>query len=257
MYDDIKFESCNTSIQKPYKEPYQIKKQPGCLPVCGSDLKKKTRASFVPSDSKVLKEGDLMKIGQRTGLMISRFFILRDSSLYIYKNREQPIPSCVIPLRGLYISQIKQDKVSQYFGLSISHESKDVKTIILYHRNHEAIQDWVRCLKIEASNLSFDELYTIGKKIGKGKFSQVFECQNKETQEVVAMKLISKPSLSEREREFLREEIQIVKLISHPYIVEIKETYETEKYMFIIMEQVSGGELFEHIKHAELKEREI
>ena len=85
----------------------------------------------------------------------------------------------------------------------------------------------------------------------------MFECQNKETQEVVAMKLISKPSLSEREREFLREEIQIVKLISHPYIVEIRETYETEKYMFIIMEQVTGGELFEHIKHAELKEREI
>jgi len=71
------------------------------------------------------------------------------------------------------------------------------------------------------------------------------------------MKQIHKPSLTEREKEFLREEIQIIKLISHPNIVQMRETYETEKYMFIIMEQASGGELFEHIKSYELEEREI
>ena len=37
----------------------------------------------------------------------------------------------------------------------------------------------------------------------------------------------------------------------------MRETYETEKYMYIIMEQVSGGELFEHIKTYELEEREV
>lgn len=71
------------------------------------------------------------------------------------------------------------------------------------------------------------------------------------------MKHIHKPSLTDREREFLREEIQIIKLIAHPNIVCMRETYETEKYMYIIMEQVKGGELFEHIKNYELEEREI
>lgn len=71
------------------------------------------------------------------------------------------------------------------------------------------------------------------------------------------MKHIHKPSLSEREREFLREEIQIIKLISHPNIVNMRETYETDKYMYIIMDAVKGGELFEHIKNYELEEREI
>lgn len=37
----------------------------------------------------------------------------------------------------------------------------------------------------------------------------------------------------------------------------MRETYETEKYMYIIMEQVSGGELFEHIKTYEPEEQEI
>ena len=37
----------------------------------------------------------------------------------------------------------------------------------------------------------------------------------------------------------------------------MKETYETEKNMYIIMEQVSGGELFDHIKTYELEEKEV
>ena len=37
----------------------------------------------------------------------------------------------------------------------------------------------------------------------------------------------------------------------------MRETYETEKNMYIIMEQVTGGELFDHIKTYELEEREV
>jgi len=37
----------------------------------------------------------------------------------------------------------------------------------------------------------------------------------------------------------------------------MREIYETEKYIYIIMEQVGGGELFEYIKSYELEEHEI
>ena len=37
----------------------------------------------------------------------------------------------------------------------------------------------------------------------------------------------------------------------------MRETYETKDNMYIIMEQVSGGELFDHIKTYELEEREV
>jgi serine/threonine protein kinase len=73
----------------------------------------------------------------------------------------------------------------------------------------------------------------------------------------VAVKQINKESLSQREREFLREEIQIIKLISHPNIIKMRESYEDQKYIFIIMDQATGGELFEHIKMYELEEKEI
>jgi serine/threonine protein kinase len=46
-------------------------------------------------------------------------------------------------------------------------------------------------------------------------------------------------------------------MIRHESIVQLKETYESEKYLLIVMEQVSGGELYQHIKTYELEEREI
>lgn len=211
----------------------------------------------MPKDSVIVKEGELLKVGKKTSTMRARYYILRDNALFIFNNKDQKFPSNIISLRGLYITPVEPEKGSNYHGFSISHENEMVRSRTFYHRNQEAIIDWIKCLKWEANNLNFDDKYIRGRKLGKGKFSTVYECQNKETQEIVAMKHIHKPSLTEREREFLREEIQIIKLISHPNIVSMRETYETEKYMFIIMDQVKGGELFEHIKNYELEEREI
>lgn len=92
--------------------------------------------------------------------------------------------------------------------------------------------------------------------IGKGKFSQVYMCRQKDNGEPVALKQIDKAELSMREKEFLREEIQIIRQINHPNVVEMKDVYETKKYMYILMECVEGGELFDRIKSHEIKEKE-
>jgi serine/threonine protein kinase len=38
-------------------------------------------------------------------------------------------------------------------------------------------------------------------------------------------------------------------LLSHPNIVEIRDVYETKRWMFIMMEQVAGGELFKFLQN--------
>ena len=43
--------------------------------------------------------------------------------------------------------------------------------------------------------------------LGKGKFSIVYKCKNRETEEFLAMKHIDKDQLTVREKDFLREEI--------------------------------------------------
>jgi 5'-AMP-activated protein kinase, catalytic alpha subunit len=42
-------------------------------------------------------------------------------------------------------------------------------------------------------------------------------------------------------------EIEILKMIRHPNIIQLFEIIETPKQLFLIMEYVSGGELFEYI----------
>lgn len=40
-------------------------------------------------------------------------------------------------------------------------------------------------------------------------------------------------------------EVEIMKQIDHPHIVKIYEYFETEHHIFIVMELLEGGELFE------------
>jgi len=44
----------------------------------------------------------------------------------------------------------------------------------LFHKNREVIEDWVKLLKMESSNVGFDDKYIRGPKLGNGKFSVVF-----------------------------------------------------------------------------------
>lgn len=64
---------------------------------------------YVPVGSFVLKYGELFKIGKQTGRMFSRFFILRDSALFVYRTRSDLIPYKCIPLRGLLLKPLKHD----------------------------------------------------------------------------------------------------------------------------------------------------
>jgi hypothetical protein len=88
----------------------------------------------------------------------------------------------------MYINQIKPDKTTSCHGFCISHESKLVRSRVFHHKNQEVVEDWVRQLRMESSNMSFEEKFIRGPQLGKGKFSTVFKCQNKETSEIIAAK---------------------------------------------------------------------
>ncbi|KAJ3437878.1 protein kinase [Anaeramoeba flamelloides] len=91
--------------------------------------------------------------------------------------------------------------------------------------------------------------YIIGSTIGEGSFSKVKWAINPNTKKEVAVKIISKTNLviDQKNMDRVRTEIAIQKLIDHPNIIKIYDVYETEKHLFLILEYVSGGELFEYI----------
>ena len=84
--------------------------------------------------------------------MRTRYYVLRDETLFIYNNKNQKMPSNLLFLRGMYINQIVADKGTRMHGFCISHESKMVRTRIFYNKNREVVEDWVRLLRNETGN---------------------------------------------------------------------------------------------------------
>lgn len=93
-----------------------------------------------------------------------------------------------------------------------------------------------------------DEDYYIGKIIGQGSTSVVKECYKKEEpKHKYAVKVLEKSTFQKREWYHLSNEITILKGLKHDNIISLGEIYETNQSLFIFMEYVNGGELFEEV----------
>lgn len=45
----------------------------------------------------------------------------------------------------------------------------------------------------------------------------------------------------------MEREIAIMKLIDHPHVLGLSDVYENKKYLYLVLEHVSGGELFDYL----------
>jgi calcium-dependent protein kinase len=45
----------------------------------------------------------------------------------------------------------------------------------------------------------------------------------------------------------IKQEVDIISKLDHPNIVKYYETYVDDKYIYLVMEYIGGGELFEKI----------
>lgn len=90
--------------------------------------------------------------------------------------------------------------------------------------------------------------YRIGKTLGKGQFSKVKAAKNAKTGESVAIKILDKAALeAAKAEEEVMHEVQLMKLVQHPNIVNLIEVIASKDSIFLVMEYVIGGDLFEHI----------
>jgi calcium-dependent protein kinase len=96
------------------------------------------------------------------------------------------------------------------------------------------------------------ELYKITKFLGEGSFGKVFMAENKsDPSHQVAIKIIGKSHLSPEDIKSIHDEVNILRKLDHPNIVKYYETYEDDKYIFLVMELCKGGDLFETITKKE------
>ncbi|XP_047980288.1 calcium-dependent protein kinase 8-like [Salvia hispanica] len=93
------------------------------------------------------------------------------------------------------------------------------------------------------------ERYKLGRELGQGEFGITYLCTDVVSGERYACKSISKKKLRTAvDIEDVRREVEIMKhMPKHPNLVSLKDTYEDDSAVHIVMELCEGGELFDRI----------
>ncbi|KAM4625230.1 calcium/calmodulin-dependent protein kinase type 1D-like [Polymixia lowei] len=88
------------------------------------------------------------------------------------------------------------------------------------------------------------EVFDFKGKMGSGSFSEVFMVREKATGNLYALKCLKKKHLAHSN---LENEINVLRRIKHENVVGLEDFYESRTHYYLVMQLVSGGELFDRI----------
>ena len=92
---------------------------------------------------------------------------------------------------------------------------------------------------------AFLDNYEVILQLGKGGYGKVYEVKNKKTGEIRACKHLSKLSIKNLEK--FEREINILIKTDHPHIIKLYEIFESQRSLYLVMEECKGGEVFDRI----------
>eukprot|EP00808_Paulinella_micropora_P004952 g2499.t1 len=118
-----------------------------------------------------------------------------------------------------------------------------------YCRTAAERDEWAQKLQMGSNTEPITDYYNMGKQIGEGRFSVVREAIHIASGKKYALKVIDKKSIASdpREKEALRAEIAIMKLVRHPNVIRMVEVFESRDHIYIVMPLVVSGDLFDRL----------
>lgn len=92
--------------------------------------------------------------------------------------------------------------------------------------------------------------YELGRTLGEGNFGKVKFAKNVETGQGFAVKILEKKRILDLKiHEQIKREIGTLKLLKHPNVVRLYEVVASKTKIYMVLELVTGGELFDRIEH--------
>lgn len=188
--------------------------------------------------------GYARKRGKWGTLGIRYFLSLEGCTLSMHKERNGP-PRYEINVRNVKVTcrRVKN-------GLLVMNIGGKVLQFVL--DNKDSLEKWENALEAAVKS-DISEHYQFGKALGRGAFGEVVEGYTLDTREKRAIKIIQRRETSKEEH--LLKEIEVLKTVNHDNIVRTYEIFNLKKAIYIVMENVSGGDLFDFIsRHNTLSE---
>lgn len=106
---------------------------------------------------------------------------------------------------------------------------------------------------VESNNSSIKKLglqdYEQGATLGTGSFGRVKIAKNKKSGNYVALKCMKKLEIIKaKQTDHIMNEIKILGSIAHPFIITFDGFTQDDKYIYLSLELVNGGELFTYLR---------
>jgi len=135
---------------------------------------------------------------------------------------------------------------------------RDSTTTTYFADSQEDRHEWCKLLRKHAVHHNIDNGFEVTKKVlGTGAYATVYLAKDRRSNEVVALKLITRERVVEEERKLLRQEVWVSQFLKTKYLVGTSEFIENRHSYVLVMEYVAGGELFERLIQRPFSEKEV
>ncbi|KAJ9466096.1 RAC family serine/threonine-protein kinase-like protein [Diplonema papillatum] len=198
-----------------------------------------------------------------------RWFELRNKRLYYYKGKPASSSEKPLGVINLVDTKIVDGGGSKKYGWTITGPNMP-KPYTLFAVSEADKTHWLKkmaeskesghgALAVAGESDDEGDVFDQGKNVGledfdllcvvgKGSFGKVMQVRKKDTKEIFAMKCMSKELiLREGLVDHMKAEKNILGMINHPFIVKLHYAFQTKDSLFLILDFLSGGEVFYHL----------
>lgn len=189
------------------------------------------------------------KHSKRENQWKERFFVLTNKHLVYYKDSTESKIKGLMKLdwvRNEYITDGHPQNKEFGYGVRFI---KNLKYSDLWLKDKDLFDKWKSALSKVCIQSDFHNKFNAVKMIGKGSFARVYLVENKKTGVKSAVKAFSKDYINSQNngKESLINEIEVMRTLRHPYIMDLEEIHESQNSIYLVMELLEGGELFTYI----------
>lgn len=195
----------------------------------------------------IIYKGPMLKMNRKNSKLKERFFILTNKNFYYLKSSKNNKIRGVMDTEWVRVEYIieENDKEKRFCVRFI----RNMKYCDFWISDEKLFKEWKKNLSKVFIQSDFHLKFNAMKMIGKGSFARVYLVEDKETKLKYAVKAFSKEYLlsQSKGKESLMNEIEIMQAVKNPYIMNLEELHESKNSIYLVIELLEGGELFNYI----------
>lgn len=199
------------------------------------------------SEDEIIFKGPMLKMNRKNNKLKERYFILTPTNFYYLKSLKTPKIRGVMETTWVRVEYIvEENEKEKRFCIRFI---KNMKYCDFWISEEKDFKEWKVALSKVFIQSDFHIKFNAIKMIGKGSFARVYLVEDKETKAKFAVKAFSKEYLlsQSKGKESLMNEIEIMQLVKHPNIMNLQEMHESKNSIYLVLELLEGGELFNYV----------